>query len=115
MTPDRGSVPHHDVWAYGYVFTPPIARQRMGPVEALLNDGRAKARLAAHTWEGRLINGDDVTHILVISDRPDQDLEVNELLEAELDRLGAPFAITEAVQVGGDSGPGVPPEPMGNA
>jgi hypothetical protein len=109
------SIPHRDVWAYGYELVPPIARHRTRTIDALLDDGHAKARLARHTWEARLINGDDITHILVVSDRPDQDLEVNQLLEAELNRLGAPFAITPAVAIRGDSGSGFLPEPMGNA
>jgi hypothetical protein len=113
MKPEEGSVPHGAVWAYGYAFAPPIARHRVGPMEALLDDGHEQARLAARIWEGRLIDGDDVTHILVVSDRPDQDLEVNRLLEAELSRLEAPFAITAAIAIGGDSGPGRPPSPTG--
>jgi len=93
-------VPFRAIWTYGYVLVPPIARDRMGPMEVLLHDGHTQAVLGARTWEGRLINGDDITHILVVSDRPEQNLEVNLLLEAELNRLKAPFEVTEAVVVG---------------
>ena len=101
---DGNGIRHREIWAYGYWFVPPIALHRTGTMEALLDDGHAKARLAAHTWEGRLINGDGITHILVVSDTPDQDLEVNQLLEAELNRLDAPFAITAAIAIGRHSG-----------
>jgi hypothetical protein len=109
------AIPHRDIWTYGYVLVPPIARDRMGPMEALLEGGHTKARLAALTWEGRLVNGDDITHILVVSDRPDQDLEINQQLEAELNRLEAPFAITVAVAVGGYPSPGRAIGPIGEA
>lgn len=117
---DESSIPGRAIWTYGYALIPPVARDRMGPMEALLDEGHTKARLAAQTWEGRLINGDDITHILVVTDRPDQDLEVNKLLEAELNRLEAPFAITRAMAVAARSGPGgtvrePPPDPMGGA
>jgi hypothetical protein len=29
MKPDEGSVPHGAVWAYGYAFVPPIARDHL--------------------------------------------------------------------------------------
>ncbi|TVP54324.1 MAG: hypothetical protein EA351_13465 [Gemmatimonadales bacterium] len=103
------------LWAYGYKLVPPIARDRMGPIKALLEGAYQQAGLGAFAWEGRLINGDDITHILVVSDRPEQDLEVNHLLEAELNRLQAPFTITRALAIGGDSGSGRLPEPLGNA
>ncbi len=105
MKSDESSIPRPGFWAYGYVFDPPIARDRLGPMEALLDKGHAEARLAVKTWEGRFVNGDDITHILVVSDRPDQNLEVNQLVEAELNRLEAPFEITRAVAVGERSGP----------
>jgi hypothetical protein len=103
---DEGRIPRRAIWIYGYALIPPIARDRMGPMKALLDDGHAKARLATLIWEGRLINGDDVTHILVVSDRPDQDLEVNQRLEAELNRLETSFAITLSVAIGAGSAPG---------
>jgi hypothetical protein len=88
------------IWTYGYVFTPPIARNRIGPIEALLVHGGSRARLDSHIWEGRLVNGVVITHILVVSDSPAQDLEVNELLAAELDRLEAPFVLTASIEMG---------------
>ncbi len=97
-----GGLPFRAIWTYGYVLIPPIPRIRLGPMEALLSDGHAEAAMASRTWEGRLINGDDITHILVVSDRPEQNLGVNVRLEAELNRLKAPFAVTEALVIGDD-------------
>jgi hypothetical protein len=97
MKSDNGGPPRRPIWTYGYIFTPPIARSRIGPMEALLLDGHRSARLVSHTWEGRLVNGDFITHLLVVCDTPKQDLEINRLLEAELLRLEAPFALTASV------------------
>lgn len=109
MTFDGSSNRQRHIWAYSYWFVPPLARYRTGPIEALLYDGHEKARRAAFIWEGRLINGDEITHILVVSDQPDQNLEVNHLLEAELNRLEAPFTVTRAVAIKGKSTPGPSP------
>jgi hypothetical protein len=115
MKSNGRAVPHRDIWTYGYVLVPPITRDRMGPMEALLEGGHTKARLAALTWEGRLVNGNDITHILVVSDTPDQNLEINQQMEAELHRLEAPFAVTAAMAVGGASTPGGSLGPVGAA
>lgn len=98
------------IWAYGYALVPPVARWRLGPMEALLDDGHEKAVVAARTWEGRLINGDDITHILVVCDTPDQHAEVNRRLEAELERLNAPFALSLALAIDGRPGTGSMPD-----
>ncbi len=100
---DGGSSPHRAIWAYGYALVPPVARSRMGPMEVLIKSGHATAVLASRTWEGRLINGDEITHILVVSDSPDQNLEVNREMEAELKRLEAPFSITAPITIDGRS------------
>jgi len=115
MKHDEDTSRSRAMWAYGYAFTPPIALHRIGPMEALVEGGNEKARLAALTWEGRLINGDHITHLLVVSDRPDQDLEINQLLEAEMGRLEAPFTITASLAIGGNPDPGPMPGPMWEA
>ncbi len=109
MNVPEDTVPHREIWTYGYVLLPPISRDRMGPMKVLLENGHRQATLSALIWEGRLINGDDITHILVVSDRPDQDLEINHSLAAELSRLEAPYAITRAMALGEHRGPWIPP------
>jgi hypothetical protein len=46
-----------------------------------------------------LVVEEQVTHILVVSDSPNQDLEVNRKLEAELKRLDAAFVITTPLEL----------------
>jgi hypothetical protein len=43
-------------------------------------------------WSGRLVREQRVTHILVVSDSPEADGEINERLEAGLGELHAAFA-----------------------
>lgn len=84
-------------------------------IRTLLDDEKSNAKLAARTWEGRFLVEERVTHILVVSDSPDQDLEVNRRLEAELRKLEAGFSVTVPLAVADDGdGPpstGPPPEP----
>ncbi len=94
MEQETGNTRPPAIWAYGYAFAPPIARDRLGPMSALLHAGHLEAKLASETWEGRFVNGDQITHILVVSDRPDQKRAINFRLEAELNRLGAAYTIS---------------------
>jgi hypothetical protein len=111
MRPGTGHDPRLPIWTYGYALTPPIARDRIGPLAVLLDDGHTEARRVSRTWEGRLVDQDEVTHILVVCDTSDRDLAINRLLERELGRLEAPFLVTESVLIQGSSGPRVPPAP----
>ena len=89
-------------WAYAYQIVPPQSEDRLRTVKALLDHERAHARLGARTWEGRFVLEQQVTHILVVSDSPDQDLEVNRRLEAELRGLETRFSLTAAMAVEDD-------------
>jgi hypothetical protein len=99
MKKENPHIPGRALWAYGYELAPPVARDRMGGIQSVLDEGHWEAKLASHTWEGRFVNGDDITHILVVSDSPHQGLRVNRKLEAELVRLEAGFAVTEPLEV----------------
>jgi hypothetical protein len=99
MEQEKPHVPGRALWAYGYELAPPVARDRMGGIQTVLDEGHLEARLSLHTWEGRFINGDDITHILVVCDSPHQGLTVNRKLEAELVRLEAGFSVTEPLEV----------------
>jgi hypothetical protein len=48
-----------------------------------------------------------VTHILVVSDSPEQDLEVNRRVEAALSLLEAGFSVTVPLAVGDGAQPPV--------
>lgn len=102
MIHQKRDVPARALWAYGYELAPPVARDRMGGIRAVLDVGHREAELASRIWEGRLINGNDITHILVVSGTPAQDLDVNRKLEAELARLEAGFSVTASLEVGYD-------------
>lgn len=88
------------LWAYGYELTPPVARNRLKGVQAILDDGHHEARGRAQVWEGRFVNGEYITHILVVSGTPARDRGINRRLEAELNRLHAAFSVSAPVEVG---------------
>lgn len=87
------------LWAYGYQLAPPVARDRLGGMQAILDAGHAEARERAQVWEGRFINGDHITHILVVSGTPAQDLDINRRLEAELMRLETVYSMSVSVEI----------------
>ncbi len=81
-------------WAYGYEISPPMTQERLTAIEHLLQEEHANAKLRTRTWQGRFVVQEQVTHLLVVSDSPDQELEVNRRLEAEFTRLEAGFSLT---------------------
>jgi hypothetical protein len=88
------------VWAYAYEFMQPQAEDRMRGVQGLLNREKTEARKDARSWGSRFVTENQVTRILIVSDSPRQDLEVNRRLEAELGELKADFFITAALAIG---------------
>jgi hypothetical protein len=97
-------------WAYAYQIVPPQPEDRLRAVKVLLDHEGAQARVRERTWEGRFVVEQQVTHILVVSDSPDQDLEVNQRLEEELRGLEAGFALTVPMAVAEEPVP--PAEPV---
>ena len=93
------------VWAYAYLIDPPQPEARLRALRILLDREHADARNRARTWATRLVAEEHVTHILVLSDSPLQDLEINRLMESELRDLEAAFSMTAPVVVLND----VPP------
>jgi hypothetical protein len=101
-------------WAYAYQIVPPQPEGRLRAVKALLDHERAQARLEDRTWEGRLVLEQQVTHILVVTDNPDQDIDVNRRLEAALRGAEARFALTVPMAVQDEPvTPSVDPTPVG--
>lgn len=90
------------LWAYGYELAPPVARIRLKGMQSILDEGHTEARRRAQIWEGRFINGEYITHILVVSGTPARDGAINRRLEAELTRLDAGFSVSTPVEVGHD-------------
>lgn len=90
------------IWAYAYQIQPPQAADRLRTIKTLLHHEHADAERGARTWTGRLVLEERITHILVVSDSPEQNHAVNRKLEAELKDLKAGFSITAAMAVVGD-------------
>jgi len=87
------------VWTYAYEIVPPQAEGRLGTIRNLLDQESADARRRAQTWVGRVVLQQQVTHILVVSDSPDQDHEANRRLEAQLKELEVEFSVTAPMAV----------------
>ena len=98
-TREPSDIPKNPLWVYAYVIRPPQSVDQLRKVESLLDDEHTDAGRGARTWVGRLIVDDQVTHILVVSDGPDQDRDVNRKLEAELTKMEAGFLVTAPLAV----------------
>jgi hypothetical protein len=86
-------------WAYTYRIVPPQPEDRLREVRALIAAEHSAAALGARRWEGQFVLEELATHILVVADSPDQELEANQRLEAALDRLGVRFLRTVPLPV----------------
>jgi hypothetical protein len=87
------------VWAYAYQILPPQPAARLHSIKTLLDHAHTEAQRDARTWTGRVVVEDQVTHILIVSDSPEQNHEVNRKLEAKLQELNAGFSITVPIAV----------------
>lgn len=87
------------IWAYTYRVVPPQTAARLDKVQSLIDEERRDAKLRSATWEGRLVVDERVAHILVLSDTPDLDRDVNRRIEAELRELDAGFSVTVPMAV----------------
>jgi hypothetical protein len=103
MTLKKRTPPAKPVWAYAYQILPPQAEERLHTIKTLLDKENADAQRAARTWAGRVVVEQQVTHILVVSDSPEQDHDVNRRLEAKLQELNAGFSITVPIAVADDA------------
>lgn len=97
MTKNHG--PAKAMWAYAYQIVPPQSESRLAAVKALLDREHTEAKRGARTWEGRFVHEQQITHILVVSDSPDQDGEPNRRLESALTELQAAFVRTVPMAV----------------
>ena len=75
------------VWAYVYMIDPPQPAARLQKIKVLLSTEHRAAAERSSTFEGRLITDERISHILVVSDSPDADREVNCRIEAALRAL----------------------------
>ena len=96
------------LWAYAYAIVPPQADEQLGGIRTFLECEHAKAQRVARTWTGRLVFERQVTHILVVTDSPDQDCEANRHLEGLLRQANAAFSLSAPLAIADDE---VPPPP----
>jgi len=78
---------------------PPQAGELLDDIRTILEKEHAAAGRAARTWTGRVVRAQQVTHILVVSDSPDQDRGVNRRLEGLLNQANASFSLTAPMAV----------------
>lgn len=104
MTNERSTPKSETRWAYAYELDPPLPEERLAALEALLEREHALARDGERTWASRLVVEERVTHILVVSDTPQQDLTSNRRLERKLRDLRAGFSVTAPMAVTDDPG-----------
>ena len=99
------SIPPRGIWAYTYRLTPPQSAERLRKVKKLLALEHREATARDGTWEGRMVVDDRVANILVLSDSPDLDRDVNRRLEAELRAIDSGFAVTIPFEFHGSGHP----------
>lgn len=103
MPDTKPTPPAKTIWAYAYQILPPQGAERLSAITPLLDHAHREAHRDARTWTGRVIVEEQVTHILIVSDSPEQNHEVNQRLEAKLHELNTGFSITVPVAVVDDS------------
>ena len=89
------------LWAYAYRVVPPPPAGGLGDLRKLLDRENATAFEHARAWAAQLILEQRSTQILVVSDSPAQNRPVNRRLESELERLDAPFRVTDPIAIRG--------------
>jgi hypothetical protein len=79
---------------YAYEFARAPADDQLDTIRTVLDTEHSAARHDARTWTARLVSEQQLTHILVVTDSPDQTREVNHRLENRLRLLNAAFSLT---------------------
>ena len=86
-------------WAYAYQLNPPQPEPRFAKVRMLLRRARLAAQRDGRLWTGQIVMESHITHILVVTDAPDEVRAVDRAIDAELKRLKMGFAITGPARV----------------
>ena len=103
MLDEKRTPPPKTIWAYAYQILPPQGAERLRAITTLLDTAHTEAQRGARTWTGRVVLEEQVTHILIVSDSPEQNHEGNRILEAKLQELNAGFSITVPIAVADDA------------
>jgi len=86
-------------WAYAYQLNPPQPEPRFAKIKMLLRRARLAAQRVGRLWTGQIVKDAHITHILVVTDAPDEVRAVDRAIGAELKRLKMGFAITGPARV----------------
>ena len=86
-------------WAYAYQLDPPQPEPRFAKLKTLLRRARLAARRDGRLWTGQIVMEAHITHILVVTDAPDEVRAVDQAIDAELKRLKMGFAMTTPTPV----------------
>src|SRR2546430_16726048 len=86
-------------WAYAYQLDPPQPEPRFAKLKILLRRARLAAQRDGRVWTGKIVMEAHITHILVVTDAPDEGRAVDRAIDAELKRLTMGFAITRPARV----------------
>lgn len=105
MRKNESGQPPKTRWAYGYKIVPPQSEDRLETIKTLLEDEHAEAKRRDRTWAGRVVLEEQVTHIMVVSDTPAQNREVNRRLEAALTSLKVGYTLTVPLAIAADGAP----------
>lgn len=103
MPDEKRTPPAKTIWAYAYQILPPQPAARLHAIKALLDHAHTEAQRGERTWTGRVVVEEQLTHILIVSDSPEQNHDVNRRLEAKLQELNAGFSLTAPVAVTDDT------------
>lgn len=94
------SPPDASLWTYAYELRPPHAEHRMKTIRAMLEEANGGAAKEPRKWTGRLILENQVTHLLIVSDTPETDGDINRRIEAALKELEVRYSVTLPMPVG---------------
>jgi isoleucyl-tRNA synthetase len=93
------------IWAYSFELVPPVPQEQMRQVRALLDKAHDQAKRNTRRWQARFVLEQAVTHILVVSDDPENDGDITSELEAELTRIRAKYVRSVPLAVRDDEAP----------
>ena len=81
-------------WVYAYQLDPPQPEPRFKKINALVQKAQTVAKRGGRLWTGRIVVETLVTHLLIVTDDPQQAPGVNRAIETELKQHAMGFALT---------------------
>ncbi|TVP46315.1 MAG: hypothetical protein EA350_07320 [Gemmatimonadales bacterium] len=87
------------LWVYGYQMNPPQPEARMTAIRDLLDKQNDAVALKGRKWTACLVTEERVTHVLVVTSSPEENLDLNRRLESELKGMGIRFELSVPMPV----------------